>query len=77
MPERAPRRPAPSDTTVASPCRRRSCLDDSGTCLGCLRTLAEITAWSGSSDSAKHRILDRAAQRQKQRNEVEPGTPAT
>ncbi|MCA1804825.1 MAG: DUF1289 domain-containing protein [Xanthomonadaceae bacterium] len=48
---------------IASPCVRNCCLDEQDICLGCGRSLAEITAWSGSSDHERRAILERAAQR--------------
>ncbi|MCW9059594.1 MAG: DUF1289 domain-containing protein [Gammaproteobacteria bacterium] len=48
---------------VASPCVRNCCLDEQDICLGCGRSLAEITAWGGSSDHQRRAILERAARR--------------
>ena len=48
---------------IASPCVRNCCLDEQDICLGCGRSLVEITAWSGSSDHERRAILERAAQR--------------
>lgn len=48
---------------IASPCVRNCCLDEQDICLGCGRSLAEITAWSGSSDHERRAILERAARR--------------
>ena len=43
---------------VASPCINVCQMDAaSGLCRGCFRTLDEIAAWAGASDSAKTRIL--------------------
>ena len=50
-------------TRVESPCVRNCCLDDDDVCLGCLRTLGEITAWSGASDADRTAILVAAAER--------------
>jgi uncharacterized protein len=48
---------------IASPCVRNCCLDGEDICLGCGRSLAEITAWSGSSEPERRAILERAARR--------------
>ncbi|WP_426416640.1 DUF1289 domain-containing protein [Aestuariirhabdus sp. LZHN29] len=48
---------------VPSPCVRNCCLDQNDICLGCSRSIDEITQWSLASDSEKRRILERAAQR--------------
>jgi uncharacterized protein len=50
---------------IASPCVRNCCLDEQDICLGCGRSLAEITTWSGSSDHERRAILERAAQRKR------------
>ena len=43
-----------------SPCIRRCTLDeDTGWCLGCVRTLEEIATWSGLDDEGKRAILAR------------------
>lgn len=66
MPDRpSPRLPVPV-SAVSSPCIRQCCLDDNDVCLGCFRSLKEITAWGGASDGRRRRILQRAAQRKQQ-----------
>lgn len=52
-----------SDILPASPCVRQCCLDDDNTCLGCFRTLSEITGWSQADAEERERILERCAQR--------------
>ena len=52
---------------VASPCVRNCCLDEADICLGCGRSLAEITAWGGSSEAERRTILARAARRQSEK----------
>jgi len=48
----------------ASPCRGVCRLDEEGRlCLGCLRTLDEIAAWSGADATTKREILARVAER--------------
>ena len=41
-----------------SPCVGRCCLNEADLCIGCLRSLSEITEWSQASDSRKKMILD-------------------
>ncbi|WP_428242510.1 DUF1289 domain-containing protein [Gynuella sp.] len=53
--------------TIASPCVRNCCLDDSDVCLGCGRTLQEIKGWWNYSNLDKHRIIRRAQTRQQRR----------
>jgi len=54
-------------TPVPSPCTS-VCKMDPGTgwCEGCLRTIDEIAAWAGLSDTDKLVIWDRLAERRKQ-----------
>lgn len=48
----------------ASPCVRQCCLDECNqTCLGCFRTLDEITGWSAADAAEREQILARCAQR--------------
>jgi predicted Fe-S protein YdhL (DUF1289 family) len=48
---------------IESPCIRNCCLDELDVCLGCGRTLDEITGWTASDDTKKTRILDAAKRR--------------
>ena len=50
-------RPVPSDDELQSPCVRNCCLNEDDVCLGCGRTLAEITAWHTASAAEKRQIL--------------------
>lgn len=45
------------EDVVASPCVRICTLDDAEVCVGCLRTLAEITAWGGLSAAERRGVL--------------------
>lgn len=48
----------------ASPCIRQCCLDDrSEVCVGCFRSLDEITGWHAADAAERERILARAEQR--------------
>ncbi|MBV9509897.1 MAG: DUF1289 domain-containing protein [Caulobacteraceae bacterium] len=58
MPEARPR-PA-----IATPCIKVCFVDDeSGLCLGCFRTLAEIAGWSQLSDAQRAALMAEAPQR--------------
>jgi predicted Fe-S protein YdhL (DUF1289 family) len=55
------------DAPVATPCVKLCIVDgESGLCLGCLRSLAEIAAWGGLDAAERSRIMaglgDRLAQ---------------
>jgi predicted Fe-S protein YdhL (DUF1289 family) len=57
------------DEYVPSPCQNICVMDDeSGYCLGCLRSLEEITAWGVAPAAAKRRILERVALRERERD---------
>lgn len=45
------------DVSIQSPCTRKCCLDPSDVCVGCFRTLDEITRWSGAPAAQKQQIL--------------------
>jgi predicted Fe-S protein YdhL (DUF1289 family) len=46
-----------SDTAVASPCVDICRLDAQGLCVGCRRTIEEITEWSRASEARRREIL--------------------
>jgi uncharacterized protein len=46
-----------------SPCIRNCCLSDDDICLGCYRSLEEITRWGEADDQARMIILKNANQR--------------
>lgn len=49
--------PPPEGDPVISPCVGICRLDDAGThCIGCLRTLPEIAAWSGADEAFKRAV---------------------
>lgn len=52
-----------TSATVESPCVRNCCLDDNNICLGCYRSLEEITGWSNANGEQRKQILLRAEQR--------------
>ena len=52
------------DSEVASPCVRNCCLDpESGWCMGCGRTIEEITGWMAASSDERRAILARLPDR--------------
>jgi predicted Fe-S protein YdhL (DUF1289 family) len=53
-----------------SPCVRNCCLDPLDVCLGCGRTLQEITGWHQASASEQQQILQRAQLRLQQQQEA-------
>ncbi len=53
--------------TVPSPCIRNCCLDKQDICLGCFRSLQEITGWGAATDLQRTEILARVAERKAQR----------
>lgn len=56
-----------SDTPApASPCIRMCCLDDNEVCLGCFRTLAEITGWRDKDADTQRAILVRCETRRRE-----------
>ena len=55
---------APSVPTIESPCIRHCCLDPaSDVCVGCFRSLAEITGWSKADDAERRAVLMRCEAR--------------
>lgn len=45
---------------VASPCISNCCLDAADVCLGCFRTLTEITSWSETDDQTRRQFINNA-----------------
>ncbi len=57
-----------------SPCVRNCCLDSENLCLGCFRTLTEITGWHGLSAGERNQVLKAAAGRRSTRERRLRGT---
>ena len=58
--------PLPQKLTTGSgenPCVRNCCLDDEDVCVGCGRSLAEITGWHGMSTQEREAVLKAATER--------------
>ncbi|MEI6706264.1 MAG: DUF1289 domain-containing protein [Methylococcales bacterium] len=49
---------------LSSPCVRNCCLDDNDICLGCFRTLDEITHWIDVDEQTRQLFLANAKTRQ-------------
>lgn len=47
-----------------SPCIRKCCLDDDDICLGCFRSLEEITRWSKVDEIERLNFINMALKRQ-------------
>lgn len=43
---------------IESPCKK-VCVLKNGMCIGCLRSISEISKWSNMNDLEKQKILDR------------------
>ncbi len=50
-------------TTVESPCIRNCCLDNNDICMGCFRSLSEITQWSLVDDVTRREFLKNVTKR--------------
>jgi predicted Fe-S protein YdhL (DUF1289 family) len=48
---------------IPSPCVRNCCLNEDDVCLGCFRSLAEITQWSVTTNETRQMILLKAEAR--------------
>ncbi len=53
--------PPPLPMPIASPCIRVCTLSDEDVCLGCGRTLEDITHWSKMTEAEKAQCVQRAA----------------
>lgn len=51
-----------------NPCVRNCCLNEQDVCLGCGRTLIEITSWTRLSDAEREHVLMDAERRKKENN---------
>ena len=54
---------APLNAGVPSPCIDVCRFDERGLCIGCRRTIEEITEWSRASDARRREILREVADR--------------
>ncbi|MGR8998446.1 MAG: DUF1289 domain-containing protein [Gammaproteobacteria bacterium] len=51
-----------------SPCIRNCCLDTDDICLGCFRSLTEITRWAQADAKTRQHFLNNAESRRKDHN---------
>jgi predicted Fe-S protein YdhL (DUF1289 family) len=51
------------ESIAQSPCVRNCCLNDDDICLGCFRSLEEITQWGESNNQERIIVLQNAQQR--------------
>ncbi len=52
---------------VDSPCVKNCCLDKKDVCIGCGRTVEEITRWGEAGDEEKRKILAAVEKRKSRR----------
>jgi predicted Fe-S protein YdhL (DUF1289 family) len=60
---------------VASPCIKVCVLDARSVCVGCGRTIDEITQWARLSDAQQLLVVERARQRREAADEAKPAKP--
>ena len=53
------------DDRVQSPCIEDCCLNDEKICLGCFRSIGEISQWSQMNDKIRLHVLHKAETRRK------------
>lgn len=51
------------EDSIKSPCTGVCTVADSGLCMGCFRTMEEITAWLAFTETEKRHIIERLADR--------------
>ena len=56
--------PPEQSQKIQSPCIRNCCLNENDICLGCFRTINEITGWADATDQQRRKILQQAKFRQ-------------
>jgi len=54
-----------STAELDSPCIRKCCLDNNDICMGCYRSLAEITQWTLVDKITRQSFINNAAARKK------------
>ena len=62
-----------ANPTIASPCIKNCCLDTNDICLGCFRSLIEITQWAQATPETRLLFLDNAKKRQQIYHSARPG----
>lgn len=56
----------PEEDMIPSPCVRLCCLNMQDICLGCYRSLEEITGWNRADNDTRRRYLLNCAERKKE-----------
>ena len=51
------------DARVESPCVQKCTLDEHDICVGCFRSIDEICAWGGASETQRREILQNTTRR--------------
>ena len=54
--------------SLSTPCTRNCCLTDDDICLGCFRSINEITLWTKVDEKTRHDFLINAENRKKVHN---------
>ncbi len=57
-----------TSTRIESPCISICALDDNDICMGCFRSVEEITRWSQADDSERKTILAVSGERARKNN---------
>ncbi len=57
-----------TSTRIESPCISICALDDNDICMGCFRSVEEITRWSQADDSERKAILAVSGERARKNN---------
>jgi predicted Fe-S protein YdhL (DUF1289 family) len=60
-------KPNQNENLLSSPCIRNCCLDDDNICLGCFRSLTEITGWNQADAKTRQLFLENVEGRKKVR----------
>ena len=63
---------AVKDAAVQSPCIDICRLDAQGLCIGCRRTIGEISEWSRATDARRRQILSELKSRAARNSQVGP-----
>ncbi|NOS89615.1 MAG: DUF1289 domain-containing protein [Methylococcaceae bacterium] len=53
--------------TTPTPCIRQCTLDSHDVCIGCFRTLQEITCWSSADEQTRQQIVQNTKRRKQAR----------
>jgi uncharacterized protein len=49
--------------SLTSPCIKKCCLNENDICLGCFRSITEITGWQQANEQQRYLILENAKNR--------------